>query len=178
MHVLPSAVKKLIDSKYFFCKRSVRFIPIDQACDGIEDCIGGEDELTCVSGYKVNTTFPGEVKALTLSRFVSARTKANRGESKWWLLSSPTLLQCVSSQPGASCRCTAPAQVGGVCAGTAGPSNTLRRRANSWDTQSECTPTGAEEITCCLACLSWEVSNRVPSLWTVNLRVPLFLWPV
>lgn len=51
-------IKKLIDSKYFFCKRSVRFIPIDQACDGIEDCIGAEDEITCVSSFKVNTTFP------------------------------------------------------------------------------------------------------------------------
>ncbi|KAM4627914.1 transmembrane protease serine 4a isoform 2-T3 [Polymixia lowei] len=51
-------IKKLIDSKYFFCKRSVKFIPIDKTCDGKEDCAGGEDEITCVSSFKVNTTFP------------------------------------------------------------------------------------------------------------------------
>ncbi|KAL3057360.1 hypothetical protein OYC64_007773 [Pagothenia borchgrevinki] len=51
-------IKQLIDSKYFFCKRSVKFIPIDKACDGNNDCSGGEDELTCLSSFKVNTTFP------------------------------------------------------------------------------------------------------------------------
>ncbi|CAF97474.1 unnamed protein product [Tetraodon nigroviridis] len=51
-------IKQLIDSKYFFCKRSVRFIPLEQACDGKDDCAGGEDELTCLSREKVNTTFP------------------------------------------------------------------------------------------------------------------------
>lgn len=56
----PTAVKQLIDSKYFFCKRSVRFIPLAQACDGRDDCAGGEDELTCLSSLKVNTTFPGK----------------------------------------------------------------------------------------------------------------------
>uniref|UniRef100_A0A8C6WR21 Transmembrane serine protease 4a n=1 Tax=Neogobius melanostomus TaxID=47308 RepID=A0A8C6WR21_9GOBI len=51
-------IKVLIDTKYYFCKRSVKFIPIDQACDGKEDCAGGEDELTCVSEFTVNGTFP------------------------------------------------------------------------------------------------------------------------
>ncbi|XP_068614682.1 transmembrane protease serine 4-like [Brachionichthys hirsutus] len=51
-------IKHLIDSKYFFCSRSVRFISLDLACDGTEDCSGGEDELTCVSTFAVNTTFP------------------------------------------------------------------------------------------------------------------------
>ncbi|XP_034025161.1 transmembrane protease serine 4a isoform X2 [Thalassophryne amazonica] len=51
-------IKNLIDSKYYFCKRSVRFIPLEQACDGNDDCTGGEDELTCVLSFKVNTTFP------------------------------------------------------------------------------------------------------------------------
>lgn len=51
-------IKQLIDSKYFFCMRSVKFIPIDKACDGIDDCAGGEDEMTCVTNVKVNTTFP------------------------------------------------------------------------------------------------------------------------
>uniref|UniRef100_A0A3B4A4T7 Uncharacterized protein n=1 Tax=Periophthalmus magnuspinnatus TaxID=409849 RepID=A0A3B4A4T7_9GOBI len=47
-------IKVLIDSKYFFCKRSFKFIPIDQACDGKSDCAGGEDEVTCVSTFTVN----------------------------------------------------------------------------------------------------------------------------
>ncbi|XP_034081246.1 transmembrane protease serine 4a isoform X2 [Gymnodraco acuticeps] len=51
-------IKQLIDSKYFFCKSSVKFIPIDKACDGNNDCSGGEDELSCLSSFKVNTTFP------------------------------------------------------------------------------------------------------------------------
>ncbi|XP_056139337.1 transmembrane protease serine 4a isoform X2 [Lampris incognitus] len=50
--------KQLIVSKYFFCKRSVKFIPLDKACDGTADCTRGEDEITCVSSFKVNTTFP------------------------------------------------------------------------------------------------------------------------
>ncbi|KAM9733549.1 transmembrane protease serine 4a isoform 1-T1 [Menidia menidia] len=51
-------ITKLIQSKYFFCKRSVKFIPIDKACDGKDDCAGGEDEIACLSYYKVNSTFP------------------------------------------------------------------------------------------------------------------------
>ncbi|XP_026233198.1 transmembrane protease serine 4a isoform X1 [Anabas testudineus] len=51
-------IKELIDSKYFFCTSSVKFIPIDKACDGVRDCAGGEDETTCVSSFTVNTTFP------------------------------------------------------------------------------------------------------------------------
>ncbi|XP_056297903.1 transmembrane protease serine 4a isoform X2 [Pseudoliparis swirei] len=51
-------IKQLIDSKYFFCKSSVKFIPLDKACDGTNDCNGGEDEITCVSSFTVNTTFP------------------------------------------------------------------------------------------------------------------------
>uniref|UniRef100_A0A8C4FH83 Transmembrane serine protease 4a n=1 Tax=Dicentrarchus labrax TaxID=13489 RepID=A0A8C4FH83_DICLA len=60
-------IKQLIDSKYFFCKRSVKFIPIDKACDGNNDCVGGEDEITCVSSFTVNTTFPVR---LTLAQHV------------------------------------------------------------------------------------------------------------
>ncbi|XP_011606709.1 transmembrane protease serine 4a isoform X1 [Takifugu rubripes] len=51
-------IKQLIDSKYFFCKRSVRFIPLEQACDGKDDCAEGEDEITCLTSLTVNTTFP------------------------------------------------------------------------------------------------------------------------
>uniref|UniRef100_A0A3B4YJC2 Transmembrane protease serine 3-like n=1 Tax=Seriola lalandi dorsalis TaxID=1841481 RepID=A0A3B4YJC2_SERLL len=51
-------IKQLIESKYFFCSRSVKFIPIDKACDGNNDCAGGEDEITCLSSFTLNTTFP------------------------------------------------------------------------------------------------------------------------
>ncbi|MED6234633.1 hypothetical protein ATANTOWER_020029 [Ataeniobius toweri] len=50
--------KKLIESKYFFCTRSVKFIPLEKTCDGNKDCSGGEDELACLSSFIVNTTFP------------------------------------------------------------------------------------------------------------------------
>ncbi|XP_074534840.1 transmembrane protease serine 4a [Halichoeres trimaculatus] len=51
-------IKKLIETKYFFCKRSFKFIPKAQACDGKHDCSGGEDEITCLSSFRINTTFP------------------------------------------------------------------------------------------------------------------------
>ncbi|XP_064830351.1 transmembrane protease serine 4a isoform X1 [Oncorhynchus masou masou] len=51
-------IAQLINSKFFFCSRSVKFIPLDKACNGMADCSGGEDELTCVTNMTVNTTFP------------------------------------------------------------------------------------------------------------------------
>ncbi|KAM4743486.1 transmembrane protease serine 4a [Anableps anableps] len=51
-------VTKLVESKYFFCKSSVTFIPLNKACDGKRDCSGGEDEVTCLSSFTANTTFP------------------------------------------------------------------------------------------------------------------------
>uniref|UniRef100_A0A3P8Y8X3 Transmembrane serine protease 4a n=1 Tax=Esox lucius TaxID=8010 RepID=A0A3P8Y8X3_ESOLU len=51
-------IKLLIDSKYFFCYRSVKFIPLDEACNGKADCSGGEDELSCVTNLTVSTIFP------------------------------------------------------------------------------------------------------------------------
>nr|XP_006642408.2 PREDICTED: transmembrane protease serine 4-like isoform X1 [Lepisosteus oculatus] len=51
-------VKRLVDSKYLFCKTSFKFIPLSSACNGIEDCAGGEDELSCVSNLTVTVIFP------------------------------------------------------------------------------------------------------------------------
>ncbi|XP_051534645.1 transmembrane protease serine 4-like [Myxocyprinus asiaticus] len=51
-------IKQLIDSKYFFCSKSVKFIPLENACDGKADCSGAEDESACVMKYKANSTFP------------------------------------------------------------------------------------------------------------------------
>ncbi|XP_019944012.1 transmembrane protease serine 4a isoform X2 [Paralichthys olivaceus] len=51
-------IKQLIETKYFFCSRSLKFIPIEVTCDGKDDCSGGEDEVTCMSRFTVNSTFP------------------------------------------------------------------------------------------------------------------------
>uniref|UniRef100_A0A8C7WJX9 Transmembrane serine protease 4b n=1 Tax=Oncorhynchus mykiss TaxID=8022 RepID=A0A8C7WJX9_ONCMY len=48
----------LVDSKYFFCSQSLKFIPVAMVCDGKADCAGGKDELTCVSSKPSNATFP------------------------------------------------------------------------------------------------------------------------
>uniref|UniRef100_UPI0037E9951C transmembrane protease serine 4a n=1 Tax=Semicossyphus pulcher TaxID=241346 RepID=UPI0037E9951C len=69
-------IKKLIETKYFFCKRSFKFIPLAETCDGKDDCAGGEDELTCVSSFKVNTTFPVR---LTSSSYVLQVYSAGAG---------------------------------------------------------------------------------------------------
>ncbi|CAL8353753.1 unnamed protein product [Lota lota] len=51
-------VKQLVDTSYYFCQRSFKFIPLDKACDGKSDCTDGEDERTCVTSFTDNTTFP------------------------------------------------------------------------------------------------------------------------
>ncbi|KAG1951295.1 transmembrane protease serine 4a isoform X1 [Pimephales promelas] len=51
-------IKQLIDSKYYFCSKSVKFIPLEKACDGKEDCSGAEDESACVTQFRANSTFP------------------------------------------------------------------------------------------------------------------------
>ncbi|XP_029556600.1 transmembrane protease serine 4b isoform X1 [Salmo trutta] len=48
----------LVDSKFFFCSQSLKFIPVTMVCDGKADCAGGKDELTCVSSKPANATFP------------------------------------------------------------------------------------------------------------------------
>ncbi|XP_012685150.2 transmembrane protease serine 4a isoform X2 [Clupea harengus] len=51
-------IKQLVESKYFFCSRSLKFVPLDVTCDGKQDCSAGEDESTCVSAFETNVTFP------------------------------------------------------------------------------------------------------------------------
>lgn len=51
-------IKQLIDSKYFFCTKSWKFIPLEKVCDGKNDCSEAEDESACVTMFKPNTTFP------------------------------------------------------------------------------------------------------------------------
>ncbi|XP_054884293.1 transmembrane protease serine 4a isoform X2 [Poeciliopsis prolifica] len=51
-------IKMLIESHYYYCTRSAKFIPIAQSCDGNFDCVDGEDEAYCLSEFKANGTFP------------------------------------------------------------------------------------------------------------------------
>ncbi|RVE64828.1 hypothetical protein OJAV_G00129780 [Oryzias javanicus] len=51
-------VSRVIKSKYFFCSRSVKFIPLEKACNKQNDCSDGEDESDCALNFEVNTTFP------------------------------------------------------------------------------------------------------------------------
>ncbi|XP_032401130.1 transmembrane protease serine 4a isoform X1 [Xiphophorus hellerii] len=51
-------VKKLIESNYYYCTRSAKFIPIAKSCDGNIDCVYGEDEVYCSTEFKANDTFP------------------------------------------------------------------------------------------------------------------------
>lgn len=51
-------IKQLVESKYFFCSKSLKFVPLELTCDGRKDCSSGEDESTCVSSFTNNETFP------------------------------------------------------------------------------------------------------------------------
>ncbi|XP_060799210.1 transmembrane protease serine 4-like isoform X3 [Neoarius graeffei] len=51
-------IAQLVRSKYFFCSKSLKFIPLEQACNGKPDCAGDEDESSCVSFFTSNMTFP------------------------------------------------------------------------------------------------------------------------
>ncbi|XP_035389857.1 transmembrane protease serine 4-like [Electrophorus electricus] len=71
-------IEQLIKSKYFFCYKSLKFIPLDQACNGKPDCTGGEDESTCVSEFVANSTFPVRlVSNLSMLQIYSA------DENRW-----------------------------------------------------------------------------------------------
>uniref|UniRef100_A0AAY4ALS7 Transmembrane serine protease 4a n=1 Tax=Denticeps clupeoides TaxID=299321 RepID=A0AAY4ALS7_9TELE len=48
----------LINSKFFYCYRSLTFIPIALACNGKADCKNGEDEASCVSNMTTGTAVP------------------------------------------------------------------------------------------------------------------------
>lgn len=49
-----------MNTKFFYCSGSLRFVAIEKVCDGKADCPNGEDELVCVSKLRINGTFPGE----------------------------------------------------------------------------------------------------------------------
>uniref|UniRef100_A0A4W3I161 Uncharacterized protein n=1 Tax=Callorhinchus milii TaxID=7868 RepID=A0A4W3I161_CALMI len=49
-------VKVLLDTNYFFCVKSFKFISLEAQCNGVSDCMDSEDEMNCV----INITFTGE----------------------------------------------------------------------------------------------------------------------
>ncbi|XP_028838894.1 transmembrane protease serine 4b [Denticeps clupeoides] len=51
-------LRELINSKFFYCYRSLTFIPIALACNGKADCKNGEDEASCVSNMTTGTAVP------------------------------------------------------------------------------------------------------------------------
>ncbi|XP_067221139.1 transmembrane protease serine 4a isoform X1 [Chanodichthys erythropterus] len=71
-------IKQLIESKYYFCSKSVKFIPLEKACDGKEDCSGAEDESSCVMKFGANSTFP-----LRLISTQNVLQVFNSDENKW-----------------------------------------------------------------------------------------------
>ncbi|XDV32665.1 hypothetical protein PO909_003415 [Leuciscus waleckii] len=71
-------IKQLIDSKYYFCSKSVKFIPLEKACDGKEDCSGAEDESACVMPFGANSTFP--LRLISTSNVLQV---FNSAENKW-----------------------------------------------------------------------------------------------
>uniref|UniRef100_A0A4W4F4I9 Transmembrane serine protease 4a n=1 Tax=Electrophorus electricus TaxID=8005 RepID=A0A4W4F4I9_ELEEL len=71
-------IKQLVESKYFFCSKSLKFIPIADACNGKPDCTDGEDESNCVSKFVTNSTFPVRlVSNLSMLQIYSA------DENRW-----------------------------------------------------------------------------------------------
>ncbi|XP_017346201.1 transmembrane protease serine 4a isoform X1 [Ictalurus punctatus] len=71
-------IAQLVQSKYFFCSKSLKFIPLEKACDGKADCEGGEDETSCISHFTSNTTFP-----VRLATNLSVLQVYNATEKNW-----------------------------------------------------------------------------------------------
>ncbi|XP_015458468.3 transmembrane protease serine 4a isoform X1 [Astyanax mexicanus] len=71
-------IQQLIQSKFFFCSQSLKFIPLEQACDGKSDCSGAEDEATCLSHFSSNYTFP-----VRLSSNLSVLQIYSASDRKW-----------------------------------------------------------------------------------------------
>lgn len=68
-NIWATSAVRVVNSKFFFCSGSLKFITIEKACNGRVDCAGGEDENVCVSKLRINNTFPGDyLKELVCSK--------------------------------------------------------------------------------------------------------------
>ncbi|XP_053125834.1 transmembrane protease serine 4-like [Hemicordylus capensis] len=71
-------IKMAVDSYYFFCSHTFRFIPLSLLCDGHLDCASGEDEASCVQ--QVSDGPPVRVR---LSRDGSSLQVQNKETGAW-----------------------------------------------------------------------------------------------
>ncbi|XP_067827015.1 transmembrane protease serine 4-like isoform X2 [Heptranchias perlo] len=71
-------VKVAIDTYYYFCPKSFKFIRLESQCNGIADCSDGEDEVDCV----LNITFQGQfpVRIYGLNSILQVKDSATQ---KW-----------------------------------------------------------------------------------------------
>ncbi|XP_062872719.1 transmembrane protease serine 4a [Trichomycterus rosablanca] len=71
-------IAQLVETKYFFCSKSLKFIPLEQACDGKQDCTDAEDESSCASRFVSNSTFP-----VRLTTNLSVLQIYNASQNQW-----------------------------------------------------------------------------------------------
>ncbi|KAF5890202.1 transmembrane protease serine 4-like isoform X1, partial [Clarias magur] len=71
-------IAQLVQNSYYFCSKSLKFIPLDKACDGKSDCAEAEDEAFCVSHFTANMTFP-----VRLASNLSVLQMYNDKENMW-----------------------------------------------------------------------------------------------
>ncbi|XP_033028414.1 transmembrane protease serine 4 [Lacerta agilis] len=61
-------IKLAVESYYFFCSQTYKFIPLNLQCDGSVDCAWGEDEIGCVQQMPDSTIVGGESSGRTGGR--------------------------------------------------------------------------------------------------------------
>ncbi|XP_047665578.1 transmembrane protease serine 4b isoform X2 [Tachysurus fulvidraco] len=78
-------IVRYVNSTFYFCARSLAFVPIENACDGKMDCDAGEDELNCVSSLRINTIYPVRLmgESLILQVFVNNETWSTVCADNW-----------------------------------------------------------------------------------------------
>ncbi|XP_041030355.1 transmembrane protease serine 4a isoform X1 [Carcharodon carcharias] len=94
-------VKVAIDTYYYFCSKTFKFIPRDLQCNGILDCSEGEDELQCV----INVTFRGQfpVRVYGLNSILQVKdSKTHKWKSVCYDSWRPKLAEVVCNQLGYS----------------------------------------------------------------------------
>ncbi|XP_066495282.1 transmembrane protease serine 4 [Tiliqua scincoides] len=71
-------IKVAVESHYFFCSQTFRFVPLSRLCDGHVDCTWGEDEASCVQQVP-----EGPPVGVRLSRDRSSLQVQNRETGAW-----------------------------------------------------------------------------------------------
>ncbi|CAI5795499.1 transmembrane protease serine 4 [Podarcis lilfordi] len=71
-------IKIAVESYYFFCSQTYKFIPLNLQCDGSVDCAWGEDEIGCVQQMP-----DGTIVGVRLSRDRSSLQVRDRESGRW-----------------------------------------------------------------------------------------------